>query len=50
MEEVDNDKFARRPGGIFTVCTEGANWLGLFFFLAGLIAIGVFVCMNLGTT
>ena len=53
IEEVDNytvDTVDKRPGGIFAVVTEHANWLGLFTFLAGLVAIGVFVWKNLGST
>lgn len=50
IEEVDQNKVGSRPGGIFTKWTEVFNRLGGICFLIGLVTIGIFVWINLGTT
>ena len=50
IEEVDQNKVGSRPGGIFAKWTEAFNSLGGVCFLIGLVTIGIFVWINLGTT
>jgi hypothetical protein len=47
IKEVDNQSVVLRPGGWLSLLTELANVVGGILFFIGLIALGIFVWLNL---
>lgn len=47
IESIDKGEFAYRPGGIAAVLTYGLNILAGCCFILGVVAIGIFVFLNL---